>query len=60
MRNTIVQSSEELDRADGARICRAIGEKLRQNLVPEQAPLPRHLQLLFEKLQAQDRSSPES
>jgi hypothetical protein len=51
------QSSEELDRPTSRSICRAIGERLQQNLRPEDSELPSGLRDLMEALRRQDRRS---
>jgi hypothetical protein len=55
MSNQINESSEQIDRATSRTICRAVGERLRQNLRPENSELPSHLQHLLDELQRQDR-----
>jgi hypothetical protein len=44
----------QMDRATSTSICRAIGERLRQNLTPEPVGLPDRLQHLMEALRMQD------
>ena len=51
----INESGEELDRPTTLSICRAIGERLRQNLHPEQSELPSVLRNLMEELRRQER-----
>jgi hypothetical protein len=51
----INESGEELDRPTSLSICRAIGERLRQNLRPEHSELPSGLRNLIEELQRQER-----
>jgi hypothetical protein len=51
------QSSEELDRPTTRSICRAIGERLQQNLRPEHSELPSGLRNLMEELRRQDGRS---
>jgi hypothetical protein len=55
MSNRINESSEQIDRATSRSICRAVGERLQQNLRPEASELPSHLQHLMDELQRQDR-----
>jgi hypothetical protein len=45
---------EQIDRATSTTICKAIGDRLRQNLAPDAAGLPPHLQHLVDKLRLQD------
>jgi hypothetical protein len=49
------QISEEIDRRTSLSICRAIGERLRQSLRPEDSELPSGLRNLIEELRRQDR-----
>jgi len=49
------ESSEEIDRPTTRSICRAIGERLQQNLRPEDSELPSGLRNLMEELRRQDR-----
>jgi len=55
MSNRINESSEQIDRATSRSICRGVGERLQQNLRPENSELPIHLQHLMDELQRQDR-----
>jgi len=55
MSNRINESSEQIDRATSRSICRGVGERLQQNLRPENSELPSHLQHLMDELQRQDR-----
>ena len=55
MSDRINESSEQLDRATSRSICRAVGERLQQDLRPENSELPSHLQCLMDALQRQDR-----
>jgi hypothetical protein len=48
------QISEEIDRPTSRSICRAIGERLRQNLRPENSELPSGLRNLMDELRRQD------
>jgi len=48
------QISEEIDRPTSRSICRAIGERLRQNLRPEESELPSGLRNLLDELRRQD------
>jgi hypothetical protein len=50
----IDESSEQLDRATSRSICRGVGERLRQDLRPENSELPSHLRHLMDQLQRQD------
>jgi hypothetical protein len=47
----------QIDRATSTTICRAIGERLRQNLAAEPPGLPDRLQHLMEALRLQDSQS---
>ena len=51
----INESSEQIDRATSRSICRAVGERLQQDLRPENSELPSHLRYLMDELQRQDR-----
>jgi hypothetical protein len=52
------QNSEQtIDRNTSASICNAIGERLRQNLVPASGALPSRLQALLDEMQRQDSES---
>jgi hypothetical protein len=51
----INESSEQIDRATSRSICRGVGERLRQDLRPENSELPTHLRHLMHELQRQDR-----
>ena len=51
----INESSEQIDRATSRSICRGVGERLRQDLRPENSELPSHLRHLINELQRQDR-----
>jgi hypothetical protein len=55
MSNRINESSEQIDRATSRSICRAVGERLQQDLRPENSELPFHLRCLMDELQRQDR-----
>jgi hypothetical protein len=55
MSDRINQSSEHVDRATSRSICRAVGERLQQDLRPEDSELPSHLRHLMDALQRQDR-----
>jgi hypothetical protein len=50
-------SSEPIDRATSRSICRAVGERLQQDLRPENSELPSHLRHLMDALQRQDRGN---
>jgi hypothetical protein len=54
MPNREIDRHEPIDRATSTTICKAIGDRLRQNLVPERSGLPPHLQLLLDELRLQD------
>ena len=51
----INESVEEIDRPTSRSICRAIGERLRQNLRLENSELPSGLRDLMEELRRQER-----
>jgi hypothetical protein len=51
----INESSEQIDRATSRSISRGVGERLRQDLRPENSELPSHLRHLMDELQRQDR-----
>jgi hypothetical protein len=55
MSNRINESSEQIDRATSRSICRGVGERLRQDLRPENSELPSYLRHLMDELQRQDR-----
>ncbi len=55
MSSQINESSEQMDRATSRSICRAVGERLRQDLRPENSELPSPLRQLMDELQQQDR-----
>ena len=55
MSNRINESSEQMDCATSRSICRAVGDRLRQDLRPENSELPSQLQCLMDELQQQDR-----
>jgi hypothetical protein len=57
MSNRINESSEQIDRATSRSICRAVGERLQQNLRPENSALPSHLEKLMDELRRQDGRS---
>jgi hypothetical protein len=54
MSDRINQISEQIDRATSRSICRGIGERLQQNLRPENSALPTHLEKLMDELRRQD------
>ena len=54
MPNRINESSEQIDPATSRTICRAIGERLQQDLRPETSELPSHLRHLMDELQQRD------
>jgi hypothetical protein len=51
----INESSEQIDRATSRSICRAVGERLQQDVRPDNSELPSHLQALMDELQWRDR-----
>jgi hypothetical protein len=51
----INESSEQIDQATSRSICRGVGERLRQDLRPENSELPSQLRHLMDELQRQDR-----
>jgi hypothetical protein len=51
----INESSEQIDRTTSRSICRGVGERLRQDLRPENSELPTHLRHLMDELQRLDR-----
>jgi hypothetical protein len=55
MSDRINESSEQIDRVTSRSICRAVGERLQQDLRPEKSELPSHLRYLMDELQRQDR-----
>jgi hypothetical protein len=55
MPDRINESSEQIDRATSRSICRGVGERLRQDLRPENSELPSQLRCLMDELQRQDR-----
>jgi hypothetical protein len=57
MSNRINDSSEQLDRATSRTICRAVGERLQQDLRPENSALPSQLEKLMDELRRQDGHS---
>jgi hypothetical protein len=57
MSNRINESSEQIDRATSRSICRAVGERLQQNLRPENSALPSQLEKLMDELRRQDGHS---
>jgi hypothetical protein len=57
MSNRINESSEQLDRTTSRSICRAVGERLQQDLRPENSALPSHLEKLMDELRRQDGNS---
>jgi hypothetical protein len=57
MSDRINESSEQIDRATSRSICRAVGERLQQDLRPENSTLPSHLEKLMDALRRQDGHS---
>jgi hypothetical protein len=55
MSDRINESSDQIDRVTSRSICRAVGERLQQDLRPEKSELPSHLRYLMDELQRQDR-----
>jgi hypothetical protein len=55
MPDRINESSEQIDRATSRSICRAVGERLQQDVRPENSELPTHLRSLMDELQWRDR-----
>src|SRR4051812_11798972 len=55
MTATANQISEEIDGPTSRSICRAIGERLRQNLRPQDSELPSSLRRLMDELRRQER-----
>jgi hypothetical protein len=55
MSDRINQSSEQIDRGTSRSICRAVGERLQQDIRPENSELPSHLRYLMDELKRQDR-----
>jgi hypothetical protein len=55
MSDRMRESSEHIDRATSRSICRAVGERLQQDLRIESSELPSHLRDLMAELQRQDR-----
>jgi hypothetical protein len=45
---------EPIDASTSKSICRAIGDRLRQNLAPEASGLPPHLQQLLDQLRSRE------
>jgi hypothetical protein len=45
---------EPIDALTSKSICRAIGDRLRQNLAPEPSGLPPHLQQLLDQLRSRE------
>jgi hypothetical protein len=54
MSNRDIDRYEQIDRATSTTICKAIGDRLRQNLVPEPSALPPQLQHLLDELRLLD------
>ena len=55
MSDRIRESSEQIDHPTSRSICRAVGERLQQDLRPENSELPSQLRYLMDELQRQDR-----
>ena len=54
MSDRINENSEQIDRKTSRSICDAVGERLRQNMLPEQSSLPSRLQQLIDDRIARD------
>jgi hypothetical protein len=57
MSNREIDRYEQIDRVTSTTICKAIGDRLRQNLVPDPSGLPPRLQYLLDELCSQDTQS---
>jgi hypothetical protein len=57
MPDRIVENTDHIDMATGRSVCRAIGERLRTDALPDESNLPPQLQLLLDELRAQDRNA---
>ncbi|MEA2837852.1 MAG: hypothetical protein QOD89_2402 [Bradyrhizobium sp.] len=57
MSDRINESSEQIDRSTSWSICRAVGERLQQDLRPENSELPSRLRHLMDALRRQDHHS---
>ena len=55
MSDRINESSEQIDRATSRSIYGAVGERLQQDVRPENSELPSHLRSLMDELQWRDR-----
>jgi len=58
MPNQDIDRYEQIDRATSTTICKAIGERLRQNLGPEPSSLPPYLKHLLDELRLRDSQPP--
>jgi hypothetical protein len=54
MQEPSTENCEQIDHATSASICRAIGERLRENFQPDATGLPSRLQYLLDQIQRQD------
>jgi hypothetical protein len=54
MSNRIDESLEPIDRATSRTICRAVGQRLQEDLRPHNNELPSHLRELVEELQRRE------
>lgn len=54
-----ITTTQSMDRATSASICRAIGERLTQNLGPE-APMPSRFERLIEEMRRQEMGNRET
>jgi hypothetical protein len=54
MMSRSTDTSDQIDRATSRSICDAVGERLQQNLRPENSRLPPHLQNLMNELRKRD------
>ena len=54
MNSRITDTSEQIDRKTSRSICEAVGERLQQNMRPDESALPSHLEHLMDELRKQD------
>ena len=54
MQNALSADQIQIDRTTSRTICHAVGERLRQNMRPEESHLPAHLRNLMDELRRQD------
>jgi hypothetical protein len=57
MSNREIDRYEQIDRITSTTICKAIGDRLPQHLVPEPSGLPPRLQHLLDELRLQEAQS---